>query len=145
MTFKEFIIPKVQLFFFLVTMVFFAQMVLGNAIEPQRVLYYSDFKSTFIMAGLCMLPSVVTYSKKELTFKGMIMRVIIQFVLVEAIMLTLAIIEIESSPKKFLNVVVIGIATAVIYIFAILIEWYRQYIESKKVTKLLKDFQKSII
>ena len=143
MTFKEFIIPKIQLFFFLVTMIFFAQMVLGNAIEPQRVLYYSDFKSTFIMAGLCMLPSVVTYSKKELTFKGMIIREVIQFGLVEAIMLTLTITGIEDSPQKLLGVIAIAVATAIIYTLAILIEWYRQYIESKKLTKLLKDFQKN--
>lgn len=143
MTFKEFIIPKIQSFFFLVAMIFFAQMVLGNAIEPQRVLYYSDFKSTFIMAGLCMLPSVVTYSKKELTFKGMIIREVIQFGLVEAIMLTLTITEIENSPQKLLGVIAIAVATAIIYTLAILIEWYRQYIESKKLTELLKDFQKN--
>ena len=143
MTVKEFIIPKVQLYFFLVTMIFFAQMVLGNAIDPKRVIYYSDFKDTFIMAGLCMLPSIVTYSKKELTFKGMLVREMVQFVLVEAIILTLAITEIESSSQKIMGVVAIAVAAAVIYILAILIGWYRQYLESKRLTELLKEFQKN--
>lgn len=143
MTFKEFIIQKLQLYFFLVTMIFFAQMVLGNAIEPQKVFYYSDLKATFIIAGICILPTLVTCSKKELTFKGMLVREVIQFIIVEVIMLTLAIVEIESSPQKIISVVAIAVATAIIYNLAILIEWYRQYIESKKMTELLKDFQKN--
>ena len=49
MTFKEFIIPKIQMFFFLVTMILMAQVILGNAIEPDRVLYYKDFSSAGVL------------------------------------------------------------------------------------------------
>lgn len=141
MTFKEFIISRLQMFFFLVTMILLAQVVLGNVIEPDRVLYYKDFTGTFLMAGLCMLPTVVTYSKKELTFKQMFVRHTIQLVLIEGIMLTLAITGFETSPQKFLSVVLIAVITAVIYALAIFIMWYRQYLESKKLTELLKKLQ----
>ncbi len=139
MTFKEFIINRIQVFFFLVTMILLAQVVLGNIIEPDRVLYYKDFIGTFVMAGLCMLPTVVTYSKKELNLKQMIIRHIIQLVLIEDIMLTLAIIGIAPSPQKPLSVVLIVTATAIIYALAIFLMWYRQYLESKKLTELLKN------
>ena len=141
MTFKEFIMPKIQMFFFLVTMILLAQVILGNAIEPDRVLYYKDFMGTFLMAGLCMLPTVVLYSKKELSFQQMIIRHIIQLVLIEGIMLTLAIMGIEPSQQKFLSVILIAVITAVIYALAILIMWYRQHIEAKKLTKLLINMQ----
>lgn len=141
MTFKEFIISRLQMFFFLVTMILLAQVVLGNVIEPDRVLYYKDFTGTFLMAGLCMLPTVVTYSKKELTFKQMFVRHTIQLVLIEGIMLTLAITGFETSPQKLLSVVLIAVITAVIYALAIFIMWYRQYLESKKLTELLKNLQ----
>lgn len=143
MTFKEFIIDKIQLFFFLVTMILLAQVILGTAIEPERVLHYKDFTGTFAMAGLCVLPSLIGYSKKEPSFRQMIVKEIIQFILVEGIMLTLAIIGVESSPEKLLSVVMICVATAVIYIIALLIMWYRQHIESKKLTELVMKMQNS--
>ena len=139
MTFKEFVINRIQVFFFLVTMILLAQVVLGNIIEPDRTLYYKDFVGTFVMAGLCMLPTVVTYSKKELNLKQMIVRHIIQLVLIEGIMLTLAIIGIAPSPQKPLSVVLIVTATAIIYALAIFLMWYRQYLESKKLTEILKN------
>ncbi len=141
MTFKEFIIPRIQLFFFLVTMILLAQVVLGISIVPDQVLHYSDFISTFVMAGLCMLPTFVTYSKKELTLKQMIVRQIIQLVLIEGIMLIVAVVGIENSAEKALSVVSILVATAIIYALSILIMWYRQYVESKKLTQLLKKMQ----
>ena len=141
MTFKEFIIPKIQMFFFLVTMILMAQVILGNAIEPDRVLYYKDFSSTFVIAFLCMLPTVVLYSKKELSINQMIIRHAIQFALIETIMLTLAITEIDNSSEKLLSVILIAIVTAVIYTLAIFMMWYRQRLESKKLTELLKNFQ----
>lgn len=142
MTFKEFIIQRLQTFFFLVTIILVAQVVLGNAMEPDRVLYYKDFTDTFVMAGLCVLPTVLTYSKKELTLKQMIVRHALQLVLIEGIMLTLAVTSIENSPQKLLSVVLIAVSTAIIYTLAILIMWYSQYLESKKLTELLKNIQK---
>lgn len=88
-----------------------------------------------------MLPTVVTYSKKELSLKQMIVRHIIQLVLIEGIMLTLAIVGIDTSSQKVLSVVLIAVITIVIYALAILIMWYRQHLESKKLTELLKKMQ----
>ncbi|MEE1076275.1 MAG: hypothetical protein UHY68_03305 [Acutalibacteraceae bacterium] len=141
MNFREFIIPRLQTFFFLVTMILLAQVVLGNALEPDRVLHYKDFIDTFVMAGLCMLPTVVTYSKKELTLKQMIVRHIIQLVLIEGIMLFLTVSSIEPSQQKPLSVILIAGITAVIYALAIFIMWYRQHIESKNLNELLKKIQ----
>lgn len=141
MTLKEFLIKKVQLFFFLVTMILLAQVVLGNVFEPDRVLYYKDFAGTFMMAFLCMLPTIVTYSKKELTLKQMLFRHAVQLVLIEGIMFTLAVSGIEETPDKILEVALICVSVAVIYALAILMMWYRQYLESKNLNKLLKNIQ----
>ena len=143
MTIKEFIINRLQLFFLLVTMILMAQVILGNAIEPDRVLYYKDFIGTFEMAGLCIIPTFVTYSKKELTLKQMLFRHLIQFVLIEAVILTLAFVGIENSPEKASSIISICVSVAVIYVLAIFAMWYRQYIESKKLTKLLQNIQNS--
>lgn len=141
MNIKEFIVSRFQMFFFLVTMILFAQMVLGNAIEPQRVFHYKDFVGTFFMAFLCVLPTIAVYSKKEPDLKGTIIREAIQFVLIEAIMMILAITKIESSPHKPVSIAAIAVAVAVIFVIALLIEWYKQRSESKKMTELLKEIQ----
>lgn len=141
MTIKEFITSRIQLFFFLVTMILMAQILLGNAIEPDRVLYYKDFIGTFKMAGLCIIPTFVTYSKKELTLKQMLFRHVIQFALIEGVMIALAISGIENSPQKVSSIVSICVAVAVIYALAISVMWFRQNLESKKLTKLLKNIQ----
>lgn len=143
MTLREFIIKRVQIFFFLVTMILIAQIILGNAITPKQVLHYSDLTSTLIMAGLCMLPSVVTYSKKELSFKRLLIRQAIQLVLIEGIMLTMASIGIDDNSEKPLSLFLIGTATLVIYVLAIFVMWYQQYLQSKKLTEQLKMLQKS--
>lgn len=141
MSFKEFIIQKVQLFFFLVTMILMAQIILGNKIEPDRVLHYKDFKSTFIMAALCMLPTLVTYSKKELSLKQMLVRQAMQLILIEGLMFVLAVVEIENTHQKVTNVALVCLSTAIIYGLAILIMWYRQYLEAQKLNELLKKIQ----
>lgn len=142
MTLKELIIQKLQLFSFLVTMILAAQILLGTSIEPDRVLHYKDFTDTFIMAGLCILPTFVTYSKKELNLKQMLLRQTIQLVLIEGIMFVLAVAEIESTPQKPRSVALVCLATAIIYIFTIFIMWYRQHLESKRLNGLLKNLQK---
>lgn len=70
--------------------------------EPDRIFYYKDFTDTFIMAGLCIIPTIVIYSKKELTMKQMVVRYIIQLVLIEIIMLFLSAFSIGPSQQKCL-------------------------------------------
>ena len=123
MTLREFIIKRVQIFFFLVTMILIAQVIIGNAIAPEQVLHYSDLTSTLIMAGLCMLPSVVTYSKKELSLRQLFIRQAIQLVLIEGIMLTMATIGIDNNPQKPFSLFLIGAVTLVIYVLTILAMW----------------------
>lgn len=143
MTFKEFLTSRIQLFFFLVTAILASQVILGNIIEPDRTLYYKDFIDTFLMAGLCLLPTVVTYSKKELSLKQLIIRQAIQLVLIEGIMVFISVNSIENTPQKPINVALIAIITALIYAAAILIMWRRQHREAKQLTKLLRDMQKA--
>lgn len=141
MSFKDFIASRFQLFFFLVTMILLAQVIMGNIIEPERVLYYKDFIGTFVMAGLCVLPTFITYSKKEPTFKQAMVKQAVQLVLIEGIMLFISINGIEASPEKTISVIMIAVVTAVIYALAILLMWYRQCRESRKLNELLMNLQ----
>ena len=143
MTFKEFIVSRLQLYFFLVTMILLAQITLGNIIEPDRVLHYKDFIGTFFMAGLCTLPTFLSYSKKEPTLKIILIRQALQLLLIEGIMIVLAVKGVEDTPQKTMSIVLICVSVAVIYILAVFLMWYRQHVESRKLTELLKNIQNS--
>ena len=71
----------------------------------------------------------------------MLFRHAVQLVLIEGIMFTLAVSGIEETPDKILEVALICVSVAVIYALAILMMWYRQYLESKNLNKLLKNIQ----
>lgn len=141
MTFKELILSRLQLFFFLVSAILLTQIILGNAIEPDKVLHYKDLVGTFEMAGLCILPTFLVFSKKEPTLKQILVKEAIQLVLIEGIMFTVSIIGIESSPKKAFSVTMICVSVVVIYVLSVLLIWYCQNLESKKLTGFLKEFQ----
>ena len=74
MTIKEFIISRVQIFFFLVTLILTATVVLGAIYQPDKELRYYHLLSPVILAACCVLPTCVTYFKKEPTPAQFIIR-----------------------------------------------------------------------
>ncbi len=109
--------------------------------EPDRVLHYEDFAGTFLMAGLCVLPTFVGYSKKELTLPQLLVREAIQLVMIEGIMIWLVVTQMEDIPQKPLSIALICISVAVIFAMVLLMSWLRQHMESKKLTEQLKKLQ----
>ena len=89
MTIKEFITSRLQLFFFLVTLILIASVILGYIFEPERELRYYHLLSPLIIAGLCVLPTCLTYYKKEPTPLQFLIRQLIELSLIECIVLLL--------------------------------------------------------
>ena len=87
MTIKEFIISRVQIFFFLVTLILTATVVLGAIYQPDKELRYYHLLSPVILAACCVLPTCVTYFKKEPTPAQFIIRQIIELALIEAVVM----------------------------------------------------------
>lgn len=140
MKFRDFLIQRLHLFFFLVTMILLTQMVLGSIMEPDLVLHYSDFAGTFLMAGLGVLPTFVGYSKKELTLRQLLVREAIQLVMIEGIMVWITTKRLEG-PEKIKTAILVCISVAVIFAMVLLMSWLRQRQESQKMTEQLKKLQ----
>lgn len=140
MTVKEFLLRRLQLFFFLSVMILIAQAIIGTIVEPGVTLHirYIDLLSALRIAALCILPTVVTYSRKKLSAKQMLVRHIIQLLLIEGVMFVFIRLNGLFSPRV---AVLIGIAVFVIYALSILIAWLQQLHESKKMTEQLKALQ----
>ncbi len=140
MTVKEFLLKRLQLFFFLSTMILIAQAVIGTIAEPGETLHgrYIDLLSSVWIAALCILPTVVTYSRKKLTVKQMLLRHAIQLVLIEGVMFVIAC---TNGLRDFKVLILIVAAVFVIYALSLLMIWLGQLRESKKITEQLHRLQ----
>ena len=141
MTVKEFIISRVQLFFYLVTLILAAEAVVGAILAPDQRLGYIDLLDPIITAGLCIIPTLVTYFKNEPTVKQYIIRLVIQLVLIEAVMLTVARPKAQPNVSELSSTIMLGLITFVIYVSAVAVMGWRNYIQSKKLTAELKALQ----
>ena len=141
MTLKEFILSRVQVFFVLVTLILFGSAVYGEVYLPEQELHYYHLFSPIIIAGACILPTCVTYFKKEPTPFQYIIRQIIELILIEAVVMFIV-----STPPKYSGneidfYVHLGIMIAVIYIIIDVVSWYKKYRQALKLTTQLKVFQ----
>ena len=89
MTFREFVISRVRLFFFLTTMILAASSVLGGMIAPEQEIKYYHLISPIILAACCVLPSCVGFNKKEPTVGQFIIVQIVRLALTEGIVMLL--------------------------------------------------------
>lgn len=145
MTVKEFIVSRIRLFFFLTVMILLAQSIVGTVAEPGVSLHirYIDLLSPLYMAGLCTLPTVVTYSKKKLSIKQVLIRHAIQLVLIEGVIMLISFTSPSIDTKRPEVIFLIGGIVLVIYVLAVLMMWLGQVSESKKMTAQLHVLQQS--
>lgn len=145
MTVKDFIVSRIRLFFFLTVMILLAQSIVGTVAEPGVSLHirYIDLLSPLYMAGLCTLPTVVTYSKKKLSIKQVLIRHAIQLVLIEGVIMLISFTSPSIDTKRLEVIFLIGGIVLVIYVLAVLMMWLGQVSESKKMTAQLHVLQQS--
>ena len=142
MSFKQFLVRKLSLFFMLTTLITVAVYILGSRFDADARFGYDAFLSPLFYAGCCVLPSLVTWSKRELKPHQLILREVLQFLLTEAVMLVLAFRSpvIDTSRSS----VVLGIAASVlvIYLLVFLFSWLVNSAQAKRVNEELQEFQR---
>ena len=142
MTLKEFIRSRVELFFFLTTLILFASAVLGGIFTPEKEIRYYHLFSPLIIAGMCVLITSITYFRKEPTLTQYIIRHII-----EIFMIQLCILCMITPPETVKNSVsfyiTLGGTICVTYVLAALMIWWQKYRQSQKLTAQLRKLQKN--
>ena len=121
MKFKEFLILHLQIYFVLVTLIFAASMTVGVIVTPDESLRYYQLIGPFVEAGLCLLPSVITYFKTEPTLPQYIFRHIIQLSVIEGIIFMT---EPPADSKKVY--LILGVVVFIIYVASKLIVWLQK-------------------
>ena len=98
--------------------------------------------SPLIFAGACIVPTLVTYSKRELSVKELIPRMVIEFILIEAVVLGIAVMSPGIDTARPVVVVVLSISVFLVYLLVCLIEWLKEMVEAKRMNKDLLKIQK---
>ena len=139
MTFKEFIISRVQIFFCLVPLILMASVLLGSVYAPEQVFHYADLLAPIITAGFCVLPTCVTYFRKEPDVKQYLLRLAIQLALIVTEVMLLISPPADVSPIRFYGA--LGISVCVIYALVMLMFWLQKVRQSRKLTQRLREWQ----
>jgi len=139
---KELIRDMINTYFMLATMILGVMAILGTQFMPEVRFGYESFTIPLIYAAYGTLPNIVMYARKELSMKQLVVRKIIQFILVEVIVLSVALpAEIVVIGKTEL-IIKLAISILVIYVLTHLIEWFQNYVTAKQMTEELLKFQK---
>ena len=141
MTLKEFILSRVQVFFVLVTLILLGSGILGGIYAPEQELHYYHLFSPIIIAGACILPTCVTYFKKEPTPLQYIIRQVIELILIELVVINLVSPPPEYNGSKIEFYISIGCMIFIIYMIIQVLSWLKKYKQAIKLTEQLKTFQ----
>ena len=139
MTIKEFLISRIQLYFLLVTLIFAVSMIIGMIFTPGQELYYYQLIGPFFLAALCVLPTFITYSRKEPTVRQVVLRNIIRLILIEGIVLTQ--IQPPEQENQVLFRILLAAAVLIVCLLASLMMWLRRVRQSGMMTEQLKILQ----
>lgn len=142
MGFKRFIINALTVFFMLSTLITVAASLIGSAFDKGAQLSYRDMLTPLLYAALCTLPVLVTYSKRELSPKALLVRKAIMLVLVEAVMMVIVFTSNVIDHSRIEVVLVIAGSVLVIFVLVNLFTWLKGSSDAKKLNKDLELFQK---
>lgn len=142
MSFKQFFIHKLSLFFMLTTLITVAVSVIGSAFDANARFGYADMLTPLRYAACCVIPTFVTYSKRELKPEEMKARMVLELILIEAVILGFAFASSEIDTGRVSVVLAIGGSVLAIYVMARLFSWLRDASEAKKMNTELIRFQR---
>lgn len=121
MSFTEFSKKLLTNYFIIVTGITVAIAVLGMSFYPKANLPYDAFFSPLILGAAATLPSYVLYSKKELSFKLMLFRRVLHFILL--VITQLGIAYLSGLLKSIQLTIMLFLSVLVVYLFTSAIGW----------------------
>lgn len=141
MEFKRFFVNKLILFFMLSTLIAVAVSLIGSVFDSGARLGYDSFLAPIKYAALCLLPTFVTWSRRELSPRQMLFRKALTLVLLEAEILFLAFRSPAIDTGRAEVVLALAGSVLVIFVLANLFTWLRESAEAREMTLALAQFQ----
>ena len=142
MSIRLFILQKLSLFFMLSTLITIAVSGIGTALDPGARFGYGALLSPLFYAACCVIPTFVTYSRRELTPKELVGRMVLEWILIEAVVLYIAYSSPMIDTGRISVVLTLAVSVFVIYLLSRLISWLQDSAEARKLNDELIRFQK---
>lgn len=140
--FKQFLINKLILFFMLTTLILLAIVFIGSAFDGDARFGYDAILAPVEYAFLCVLPTFVTYSRRELNPRELLLRIVLEFLLIEAIVLGVAFRSALMDTTRISVVLTIAGSVLIIFLLVHIFAWFKDSIESMKMNQALVELQK---
>lgn len=141
MEFKRFLVNKLILFFMLSTLIAVAISLIGSAFDGDARFGYGSLLVPIEYAALCLLPTLVTWSRHELSPKQLLLRKALMLVLIEAVILFIAFSSPAIDTGSIQVVLTLAGSVLVIFVLVNLFLWLKDSAEAKKMNAELLRFQ----
>ena len=126
-------------YFIITTCVTAAIAVLGQSLDPTARFGYEGYLSPLIFGFISLVPSLVTYSRRELSFRQALVRKVLHVIVLEAMLIAFGfwtrILHSAAEASFF------GLAVFVVYLAVNLINWLLDKKEAKELNRTLKSLQ----
>lgn len=129
-------------YFISVTLINVAIFTTGMLFRPEQKFGYEAFLSPLLFGALTVIPTIIMYSKKELTVRQLLFRKAIQLIL--DIVIVVAAIFAGNELTGDTVAAAVGVSVSIVIVFAAvhLIEWLLERRTAKQLTEQLAAFQK---
>jgi hypothetical protein len=142
MEFKRFLVNKLTLFFTLSTLITVAVSLIGSAFDGDARFGYDSLLAPIEYAALCMLPTLLTWSRHELSPRELLLRKALILVLLEGEMLFIAFTSTAIDTGRVQVVLTLAGSVLVIFVLTNLFLWLKDSAEAKKMNLDLAKYQK---
>ena len=142
MPFKEFVIARVKLFFFLLPLTVAAIVILKMIFAPEQKFTVDMLQMPFHTLVIGVLFSFVTYFRKTPTFRQYLLRLLLQLILTHILILWMLSLAEDAVIPPVPYFIIINVMIFVIYVLGILMTWFQKKCQSQKMTEQLRKLQK---
>ncbi|ACV22690.1 Uncharacterised protein [Slackia heliotrinireducens] len=141
MDLKQFLVQKLSLFFMLTTLITLVICAFGLYLDADAQFGYNELLTPVRIAALCVIPTLVTYSRHELTPRQMKARMALELALIEAVVLALAFTSPAIDTDRASVVAAIAGSVLGIYVLARLFSWLHDSAQARELNAELARFQ----
>ena len=139
MSLKAFLKRCLMEYFIITTCVTAAIAILGLSLDPAAKIGYEGYFSPLIFGLVSLIPSIVTYSRKELSFHQTLIRKFLHLTLLETMLIVFG--HWAGVLHAFADTASFALAVFIVYLAVHLVNWYLDSKEASEINSTLKVLQ----
>ncbi|NLB78902.1 MAG: DUF3021 domain-containing protein [Clostridiaceae bacterium] len=139
MSFKAFLKKCIMDFFIITTCVTVAMAILCILLSPTARFGYEAYLSPIIFGFVSLIPSFVTYSRKELSLKQALIRKVLHFIVLEVTLIAFSFMT--GLITEITEVFSFAVTVFIVYLAVNLISWWLDSKKAEEINKMLKALQ----